>query len=263
MSKIVVEDVLILKKKKLASDCFSISMAPFSKVKSIRPGQFVHMQIPNCSLFFRRAFSVYSVNTEEKSLEILFKVFGRGTKIMASLKKGDKLGLLGPLGNSFRKPKRNELAALIAGGVGFPPIYYFGKHLLDKGYDPDKLFFFYGGRGKSDLIELARLKKLGIKTILTTEDGSLGKKGLITSPLEEWITGSKNKKVIYSCGPEGMLKAIDQLALKYNIQGQISLEAPMPCGIGICLGCIKPLRSGGNTRVCREGPVFDIGEVLL
>lgn len=263
MSKIVVENSSIIKKRKLAPDCFSINISPFSKIKSIRPGQFIHLQIPNCDLFFRRAFSIYSVNIEEKSIEILFKVVGRGTTVMASLKKGDDLNILGPLGNSFKTPKRNELIALTAGGVGFPPINYLASSLINKGFDPKKLFFFYGGRGRSDLIELTRLKKLGLNIILATEDGSLGAKGFVTSPLENWIKETKGNKVIYSCGPEGMLKAIDQLAMKYEIPGQISLEAPMPCGIGICLGCIKPLRAGGNVRVCREGPIFNVGEILL
>ncbi len=263
MSKIVIENVSVVKKKKLTPDCFAITVAPFSKVKSIRPGQFVHLQIPNCNLFFRRAFSVYSVNTEEKSLEILFKVFGRGTAAMASLKKGNRLSLLGPLGSSFRKPKKNELIGLIAGGVGFPPIYYLSRFLIENGFDPKKLFFFYGGRGRSDLIELARLKKLGLNSVLVTEDGSLGIKGLVTSAVEKWFLENKGSKVVYSCGPEGMLKAVDQLAQQYNIPGQISLEAPMPCGVGICLGCIKPLKSGGYTRVCKEGPIFEIGEIIL
>jgi len=263
MSKIVVENVTILKKKKLAPDCYSISMAPFSKAKLIRPGQFVHLQVPDCNLFFRRAFSVYSVNAKEKSIEILFKVFGRGTTAMASLKKGDSVNLLGPLGNSFRKPKRNELVGLIAGGIGFPPIYYFAFHLINNKYNHDKIFFFYGGRSKVDLIELARLKKLGVKTILVTEDGSSGMKGLVTSALENWILENQTNKIVYSCGPEGMLKAVDQIAQKHNIPGQLSLEAPMPCGVGICLGCIKPLKSGGYTRVCKDGPIFEIGEIIL
>lgn len=263
MSKIVVEDVSVLKNKKLGANCFVITIAPFSKAKSIRPGQFIHLKVPDCDLFFRRAFSVYSVNTEEKSLEILFKVFGRGTKVMTSIKKGETVSLLGPLGNSFRKPKKNDLVGLIAGGVGFPPIYYFARYLVESGYDPKKLFFFYGGRGRDDLIELARLKKLGLNNILVTEDGSLGTKGLVTSEVEKWFLENNRSKVVYSCGPEGMLKAVDQLAQKYGVPGQISLEAPMPCGVGICLGCIKPLRSGGNTRVCKEGPIFEIGEIVL
>ena len=263
MSKIVVENISVIKKKNLAPGYFTINMAPFSKIKSIRPGQFVHLQIPNSSIFFRRAFSVYSVNVEERSFEILFKVVGRGTSAMASIKKGDKLGVLGPLGNSFREPKRNGLVGLTAGGIGVPPIYYFAKHLIEKGHDPKKLFFFYGGRGRSDLVELALIKKLSLNLILVTEDGSLGIKGLVTSALEDWISQNNGDKVIYACGPEGMLKAFDQLAMKYKIPGQMSLEAPMPCGIGICLGCIKPLRTGGYTRVCREGPIYNIGEIIL
>ncbi len=87
---------------------------------------------------------------------------------------------------------------------------------------------------------------------------------MVTKPVEQFIKNNTDKKLrIYACGPEGMLKASNDLGLKYKIPGQVSLEAPMPCGIGICLGCVVPLTKGGHARVCCEGPVFNIGEVVL
>lgn len=263
MSKIVVENARVTKAKSLGAGHYSLTLAPFSKVKSIRPGQFVHLKIPGCAVYFRRAFSVYDIDTKTKSFEVIFKVMGRGTSFMASLKKGDTMDVLGPLGNGFSMPKRSEKAILIAGGVGMPPIQFLANHLVNKNFKADNIVFFYGGRTRSDLVELTRLKKLGIKLILATEDGSAGFRGLVTVAVSEWVAENNGKKAIYACGPEGMLQAVNNLAGRLSIPGQLSLEAPMPCGIGICLGCIRPLRAGGYTRVCREGPVYNIGEVLL
>jgi dihydroorotate dehydrogenase electron transfer subunit len=123
--------------------------------------------------------------------------------------------------------------------------------------------FFYGGASKTDLIDMTRIKKLGTRFYPSTDDGSLGFRGLVTDAVNETVDLTDGKYRIYACGPEGMLKAVDDFARKNQIPGQLSLEAPMPCGLGICLGCIRPLRVGGYTRVCREGPVYDIGEVLL
>ena len=110
----------------------------------------------------------------------------------------------------------------------------------------------------------ARIKKLGVNFHPVTEDGSVGEKGLVTKPVEDFIQSNKKSRMrIYGCGPEGMLKATDELGIRHGIPGQISLEAPMPCGIGICLGCVVELTKGGHARVCCDGPVFNIGEVKL
>jgi dihydroorotate dehydrogenase electron transfer subunit len=113
------------------------------------------------------------------------------------------------------------------------------------------------------LLDLKRIKRLGILLFPATEDGSAGYKGLVTGAIRQELARLNGHSKIYACGPEAMLKAIEDLARAAEIPGQLSLEAPMPCGLGICLGCVRPLRSGGYTRVCREGPVYDIGEVIL
>ncbi|MFH2037091.1 MAG: dihydroorotate dehydrogenase electron transfer subunit [Candidatus Zixiibacteriota bacterium] len=263
MSKIKVETLKIINRVELGGGNFSFELAPFSNIKSIRPGQFLHIQIPNCGLFFRRAFSVYDINLKNKSVSILFKALGRGTSLMAALRKGDQLGIVGPLGNGFKPPSKTDNIILIGGGVGMPPLYFLAKHLLSKGFDSKKISFFYGGLTKNELVDLAKIKKLKTKIFCSTDDGSYGFKGYITQALESEIDLADQKIKIYACGPTGMLKAVDLLAEKYHFSGQLSLEAPMPCGVGICLGCILPLKTGGYTRVCREGPVYDIGEVQL
>ena len=114
-----------------------------------------------------------------------------------------------------------------------------------------------------DLADTKRIKRLGVRLYLSTDDGSAGFGGLITDAIKNKLPDIKGQRRLYACGPEGMLKAINNLAGELQIPGQMSLEAPMPCGIGVCLGCIRSLTGGGYTRVCREGPVYDIGEVIL
>ncbi len=263
MNKIVVENSSIIKSVNLGNGIFFFEMGPFSRVRFIKPGQFVHILIPGCNVFFRRAFSVYETDIKAGTLGILFKTFGRGTAAMADMKKGDQLNIMGPLGTGFKLPSKHETLILAAGGLGMPPIYALAKELMQKGYRKEKIFFFYGATSRSDLADTKRIKRLGVRLYLSTDDGSAGFKGLISEAIKSKLPNIDGHRRVYACGPEGMLKAIDKLAGELQMPGQLSLEAPMPCGIGVCLGCIRPLTRGGYTRVCREGPVYNIGEVIL
>ncbi len=263
MNKIIAEDSVIIRKQKPGEGIFSFEIGPFSKTKSIKPGQFVHLQIPGCGIFFRRAFSVYDTDPTAGTIEILFKIFGRGTAAMAGMKKGDRLNILGPLGNGFTLPSNRETVILAGGGIGMPPLYMLAKRLVEKNYDKTKIVFFYGAMSKNDLADVNKIKKLGVKLFLSTDDGSAGYGGFVTDAIQKELSKMDGPRRLYACGPEGMLRAVDKMAVDLKIPGQLSLEAPMPCGIGICLGCIKPLVRGGNTRVCRDGPVYDVGEVVL
>jgi len=265
MIKPACEDAYLIQSKDLRNSYYSLTFGSFSKAGQCRPGHFVHVQLPCSDVFLRRPMSVASVSRGKKEIEIILKVLGRGTRMMSDLKKGDRINILGPLGVPFRLPRRSQTVIMVAGGVGFPPLLYLATEMVAKGHDPVLIEFFYGGRSAGDIVEKPRIKKLGLKFHPVTEDGSLGSRGLVTQAVEEYITSRKGtvKPVMYGCGPEGMLKETDELGRKYGIGGQLSLEAPMPCGIGICLGCVVNLRQGGHARVCCDGPVFDIGEVIL
>lgn len=254
----------VLKHRALEDGYYSLQIGPLPVAKSCRPGQFVHLRLPKCQVYFRRAMSIASFDKDDQSIEIIFKIFGKGTKTLSMFRKGDEIDVLGPLGNVFAKPRKSETVLLVGGGVGFPPLMFFAERLVAKGADPGRIHFFYGGRSKGDILERKRLKKLGLHLHVATEDGSLGQQGLVTEPLRAFIEANeKLKPRIYACGPEPMLKAVDGLGVALGVPGQLSLEAPMPCGIGVCLGCVVPLRAGGHARVCHDGPVFEIGEVLL
>lgn len=257
------EDTFLIKKRDLKNDYFSAVFGGYSRVGQCRPGQFIQVQLPCTDVYFRRPMSIAAV-APEGAIEVLFKVVGRGTRLLGDLCRGDRVNILGPLGVPFRLPRKSETTVMVAGGVGFPPLLYLATTMVSAGYDPKKIHFFYGGRTSADLIERSRIRKLGVVFHPVTDDGSFGEKGLVTEPVERFIADRAGTKLrMYGCGPEGMLKATDELGVRLGVPGQISLEAPMPCGVGVCLGCVVPLVKGGHARVCMEGPVFEIGEVSL
>ena len=258
------EAATLLRHRDLKNNYFSLTFGPYSRVKECRPGSFIHVHLPHTDVYFRRAMSVAAIDAKTREIEIIFKVFGRGTTLLSKFAKDAKIDILGPLGVPFALPKKNERIVMVAGGVGFPPLMFLATDLVTRGYDPKQIEFFYGGRSDGDIVERSRIKKLGVNFHISTDDGSLGDKGVVTRSVEAFIQKHGNEKLrLYGCGPEAMLKATDQLGLKYRIPGQISLEAPMPCGIGVCLGCVVKTTTGEYVRVCVEGPVFNIGEVAL
>ncbi|MCB2231130.1 dihydroorotate dehydrogenase electron transfer subunit [bacterium] len=264
MSKIVSEETFITRRRDLHNNYYSLTFGPLRAAPACRPGNFIHVKLPTSDIYFRRAMSVASVDPKAGEMEIIFKVFGRGTTRLATFRKGDRLDILGPLGRGFSKPRKNERVVCVAGGIGFPPLFFLAADLVASGFDPKQIEFFYGGRGSLDIIERARIKKLGVTFHPITEDGSVGRKGLVTEYVQAMIEGHPGDKFrIYGCGPEGMLKATNQLGMELGVPGELALEAPMPCGIGVCLGCVVPLVKGGYARVCADGPVFAIGEVAL
>ncbi len=258
------EVTLLKKHRDLKYGYHSLTFGPYARAAECRPGSFVHLRIPGNTVYFRRAMSVAGINAKSKELEIIFKVLGRGTSILAGCREGEAFDILGPLGTAFTLPSKSETVILVAGGVGFPPLMYLSQELVKNGHDPKKIEYFYGGKTAGEIVERARIKKPGLRFNPVTDDGTFGKKGLVTGPVEQYITAHSDRKMrIYACGPDPMLRAVNELALRLGVPGQLSLEAPMPCGIGVCLGCVVPLTNGEYARVCCEGPVFNIGEVKL
>ncbi len=256
------EDTFLVKRRDLNNNYHSMILGPYSRTAECRPGSFVHLKLPGAEIYFRRAMSVAGIDVKRRQIEIIFKVAGRGTSALAQFVVGDRLDVLGPLGVPFTLPKKTERAIMVAGGVGFPPLFFLASHMIARGHDPKRIEFFYGGRTDIDLLERTRIRKLGVNFHPATDDGSFGEKALITSPVARFIQENPKEKMrIYACGPDAMLRATDRLGLELGVPGQLSLEAPMPCGIGVCLGCVVPLKAGGYSRVCCDGPVYEIGEV--
>ncbi len=223
--------------------------------KNARPGQFVMIKAwPGCDPLLARPFSIHDVDNEK--FAVLYQVKGRGTKLLSQLKKGHLLNVLGPLGCGFPDlpPK---IIYMVAGGIGIAPFLFTAKYLLNKGH---KIKLFYGARTTSDLIQVRAFQKLGIRVILTTEDGSSGYRGLITEPLEKALV--MEKAIVFACGPMPMLKAVADIAKRQEVKAYLSLEARMACGLGLCLGCVVPRQNGGFLHVCIDGPVVEAEKIF-
>lgn len=235
------------------------------EVLRMAPSQFFMIGIPGSEVLLRRPFSVCGVpgtfdDGAPGCVQILYRVYGRGTNLLAHMAEGATLQVLGPLGRGFGPPEnRSAEPWLVAGGIGsapFPALI----HLLEHAGRPSPRLF-YGARTDSDLPLLDWFRKRCTRVDVTTDDGSAGTKGLVVDPLREALDGRKGEVHLYACGPTPMLRAVAALALERGVRCDLSLEAPMACGFGVCLGCVVPCRgeepgSVRYERVCVEGPVM-------
>lgn len=231
------------------------------------PGQFV-MAAPECSSYnfpyplLKRALAIYEVpesGPRSGQLSLMVKAIGDGTRGLLSLREGDRLQLIGPLGNGFDlEASQGRQCLLIAGGIGLASFLLLARRLLELGREVTLL---YGGRSRSDLFGLADFKRLGIPCLVTTEDGSEGLHGRVTLALEEVLQQPTHDFFSYTCGPNPMMEAVSKINLERAIPGQLSVESKMACGFGVCLGCTV-LTSAGYRLACTHGPVFSVEEFV-
>ena len=213
----------------------------------VQCGQFVQVQVPG--YFLRRPISVCRV--KDNTIVLVYKTVGDGTAAMAAMKPGDTLDLLGPLGNGF--PVLDRDVMLIGGGVGVPPLLETASRYRQKGYSVSCVLGF---NSEADIILKEEFEELGCSVYIATMDGSRGTKGTVIDAVG---ANGLEPACILACGPLPMLKAAAAVAK----DGYISLESRMACGFGACMGCVVKTPEGGSLRVCRDGPVFRIGEVAL
>ena len=220
----------------LGGDCSGITAS----------GQFVNIKLDG--FFLRRPISVCDYNDNE--LTLIYKVVGKGTEYMAELGAGEKLDILTGLGNGYDLSKSGNEPVLIGGGAGVPPMYNLCRKLVAEGKKPKVILGF---NKENEVFFENEFKALGAEVTVTTADGSYGMKGFVTDAL-------KNMKYtyIYSCGPEPMLKAIYNTA---ETSGQLSFEERMGCGFGACMGCSCETKYG-NKRICKDGPVLEMEEII-
>lgn len=227
------------------------------------PGQFVQIRAGrpgSIDPLLARPLSIQRAVPSSGALTLLFKVVGRGTALLAAADIGASLTLLGPLGNGFAIPASTGHLALLAGGVGMPPLFFLAERLR-QARPALEMTLFYGGRHRADLLCLPEWEALGVSVVTATEDGSHGYHGLVTAPFAQQLTG-RAVDFLAACGPRPMLRAVQRLALAHGIPGQLSLEARMACGVGACLGCVCATLTG-HRRVCVDGPVFALEEVTF
>jgi len=234
-------------------------------VATMRPAQFFMIGIPGAETLLRRPYSVCGLpGTFEDgapgTVQVLYKAVGRGTHLLASLGRGARVDVLGPLGNGFSEPDDAALRPLfVAGGIGSAPFPALAAHFARR-EDVRSPWMIYGARGARELPLLDWFERRLERVEVTTDDGSQGRHGRVTDPLAELLEQSDERFHIYACGPEPMLKAVAALALRHGTVCDLSLEAHMACGFGVCLGCVVPThRDGGGTgydRLCVDGPVM-------
>jgi dihydroorotate dehydrogenase electron transfer subunit len=249
--------------KEVASGYFRLKLIAAAIAAEAKAGQFIQVRVGDelsDDPLLARPISIFRINKAEAGITLLFKVVGKGTKLLASKRKGDALIIWGPIGNGFEVPKEAGNIALIAGGIGMPPLFCLGEQLSLQ-ENPPRLTLFYGGKTAKDLLELDLWQKKGIPVKPATEDGSLGVKAFIT---ELFVNERQvnHYDYIIACGPAPMLAEIQKMAVLSGLNGQLSLEAYMACGVGACLGCACQTNHGPR-RVCVDGPVFSINEVIF
>jgi len=264
-------DGMVIKNDRIKPLYFLLGISCPPIAKQIKPGQFVMLKVSeDRSPLLRRPFSVYQNcpdNYPEKKkrgcLFILYKKVGKGTRKMTALKKGQKVNLIGPLGNGFALPPLPSSASiiLIGGGVGIVSLYPLAEALRDS-----KLFVFIGGKNREDILCVEDFKKLNSAIFIATEDGSLGVKGTV---VDLFLTQKKKFKrnsrpYLYTCGPVAMVETLAKSVNFKNFICQASLETRMGCGFVACWGCVVKTNHPQTPyqRVCEDGPVFRLEDIL-
>lgn len=258
------------------ADHFLLTLESPAIARAAAPGQFVMLQVrEGYDPLLRRPMSIYRVLPGRRGrIQILYKVVGEGTRYLSRQPVGVSLRTLGPLGNGFLLPPARRSGApaggerpvLVAGGIGIAIFPFLVEALLKRRRRPILLF---GARTRRDLVILPYFRSRRVAFELATEDGSAGLKGFVTRLLEPHLdrAGGGPAPVLYVCGPTPMMRAVAALTVASGVSCQLALESQMPCGIGVCLGCVVRCgEDGGRTpyrRVCTEGPIFEAERVIL
>jgi len=243
----------VIKNEKIAEGIFAISITGEGLALKARPGQFLHIKCGGERLL-RRPFGI--CNVQGNALDFVFEVKGGGTAWLSTVKPGQKLDVLGPLGNGFSFPDGRII--VVGGGLGSPPMLFAARSV--KGGVTAILGFRELGR----VILVKEFSSVCDKVYLTTDDGSAGQCGQVTGPLEELLSKGGFDAVL-ACGQLVMQRAVAEVCESYGVPCQVSLEERMGCGVGACLVCACATVRGGleqMSRVCLDGPVFDAREVV-
>jgi dihydroorotate dehydrogenase electron transfer subunit len=233
------------------------------------PGQFVMVRpAGSVTPLLARPLSLYGYRggRDGSRIELLYRTVGAGTRQLSALKAGQSVEILGPLGRGFTLGPDVDEVVLICGGMGVAPLTFFAERLGRTRAHP-RVVCYFGARGRDDLIGLDRLSPLCAELHIATEDGSRGERGLITDLFKARMRSHDPRRAaMFACGPNPMLQTLSRLLAGASLRCQVSVEERMACGIGACLCCVTAVATPGGQasyrRVCREGPVFDLRDLL-
>lgn len=226
-----------------------------------RPGQFVAVGVggETSAALLRRSFSIYRVRPAGVyggTVEIVVAAHGKGTRWLAARQPRDVLDVVGPLGKPFALPREPVACALVGGGYGSAPLFALADRLRERGCP---VHLVLGAATEARLFGVLEAKRAAQSVTVTTVDGSVGARGLVTDPLPDLIT-RHGVEVVYSCGPMAMLAAVTEVATAHGAWSQTAVEESMACGIGVCMTCVLPVIGDDGvtrmTRSCVDGPVF-------
>ncbi len=275
---------IIENRELLSAIYYRLSLKAEKIARVSKPGQFLHIKVNpvgppvshgvNQEIFplLRRPFSIHRV--KRQNVDILYRVRGKGTEILSQRKKGQYLDVIGPLGKGYKLPDKGAKIILVAGGIGVASLYFLAEKIapppISGGFTPlegedrrrgvTHFTILIGGKKAENILCRDEFERLGGEIKVSTEDGSLGRKGLVTDLLSTF--NLKPSSVIYACGPMEMLKKIAEIARSHRIFCQVSLEEHMACGVGACRGCVIRVKRERYKRVCKDGPVFNSEEII-
>ncbi|MBE6291483.1 MAG: dihydroorotate dehydrogenase electron transfer subunit [Bacteroidales bacterium] len=248
-------DLTVREAQRLGSQFVLLRLTSENPLPEMLPGQFVEVRVDATpSVLLRRPISIHYFDEESNELGLLVQLVGDGTRWMATLKAGDLLNVVLPLGNGFTLPADKAVRPLlVGGGVGVAPLLYLGMKLREMGITPT---FLLGSRTENELMQLAEFEKYG-PVYITTENGAVGEQGYVT---QHSVLTREQFGQVYTCGPKPMMVAVARWAKSAGVPCEVSLENKMACGVGACLCCVEDTKEG-NVCVCKEGPVFSIDKL--
>lgn len=281
----------VLRRRTLCREHFELTLG-LDHFPPAEPGQFLQVlcrepvaqrSTSAGGAMLRRPFSIAGMRRSSARVEIdiLARVVGPGTAWLDGRREGDEVDVLGPLGNTFSAPRREQLALLVAGGVGLPPIRWWGENLRNDGVSCVSIL----GARTRDLLPVTlcaepsqsgdpllcvdEFARDGIQTAVTTDDGSCGLRGRVTDALalQFKTLADPGAARVYACGPEAMLKSVAAICTERGVDCEVALERVMGCGMATCQSCVVPVKDAGRAEgwryalCCRDGPVFDAAKV--
>ncbi len=256
-----VEQGTVLKNERLTPAHYRMTLACHPSYQEAVPGQFVMLHVSGRDApLLPRPFSIHrflGLSGGKAAVQVLYRVVGPGTRKMARTRGGERVQMVGPLGKGFTLAGAGSRPMLVAGGIGVAPMVFLVQAMLEKGMNPRDCRVFLGARDREELLCRDELIDAGVILQVTTDDGSDGEHCPVTHPFQTAARTDPPDR-IYACGPEAMLRCVDQAARVLKTPCQVSIETLMACGIGACLGCaVKGKAKGRYLHVCSEGPVFD------